>query len=201
MGGGEGPRQHRERPPPPRTPASGSLPRPALGGPSKWGRGLKERIPGHRREGVGVARPLLGPGVGNGSPLEPLCLQAAQHWALAGNTKGAVRTAQVREPPRLLGVVVRLPNGRSPARAGCCLGHTSAHAPSLPACSASPVPPPPGGRGFLVVRAQEEVSVLTPPSLRSDWTTEVRAATRLAVEDASLFRAVLICRCKAGFGE
>lgn len=86
MGGGEGPSQHRERPP--RTPAGGNLTRPALGGLSKWGRGLKERIPGHRREGVGVARPLRGPGVGNDSPLEPLCHQAAEHWAPAGNTKG-----------------------------------------------------------------------------------------------------------------
>lgn len=38
MGGGEGPSQHRERPP--RTPAGGNLTRPALGGLSKWGRGL-----------------------------------------------------------------------------------------------------------------------------------------------------------------
>lgn len=43
--------------------------------------------------------------------------------------------------------------------------------------------------------------MLAPPSLRPDWTTEVRAATRLAVEVASLFRAVLISRCKAGYGE
>lgn len=62
-----------------------------------------------------------------------------------------VMTAQAREPPRLLGVVVRLRNGRSPARAGGGLGCTSTHAPSLPPCLAGPLFHPSTGRGFLVM--------------------------------------------------
>lgn len=110
----------------------------------------------------------------------------------------AVRTAQAREPPRLPGVVVRLPNGRSPARANGPLGHTSTHAQPLPSCWASLVPPPPEGRGFLVVRAEGEVSVIAPPILSPDWAAGVRAEPGLALEVASLFRAVLISRLRGG---
>lgn len=53
----------------------------------------------------------------------------------------AVMTAQAREPPRLLGVVVRLRNGRSPARARGGPGRTSTHVPSLPPCLARPLFP------------------------------------------------------------
>lgn len=106
------------------------------------------------------------------------------------NKGGRCWTAQAREPRGPLGVVVRPPDGRSPARAGGRRGRPSAHARSLPPDRA---PPAPRGRGFPVVRPRRRgryPSSPTPP--RPDWTIQLCAASRLAPEVASLFRAVLI---------
>lgn len=73
-----------------------------------------------------------------------------------------------------------------------------AHAPSLPPCTARPLSPPIVGRGFLVVGAWEELSLLAPPLLRLDWSTEVRAASGLGFGVASLFRALFMPRSAAG---
>lgn len=92
----------------------------------------------------------------------------------------AVRAAQAREPPWLLGVVVRPPNGRSTARAGGRPGRTSAHALPLPPCSAGPLSLHPStGRGFLVPYSSKSpggITDLVPPFLHLDWATEMNAA-------------------------
>lgn len=181
----EGRARDRERNPP--GPLTGSRPSPAMGGISKWGRGLQERHPGDRREGP----PRLSGGR-RGFPsrasLSPSRLAPAS--SRRHNKGGRCRTAQAREPPGPLGMVVRPPDGRSPARAGGRRGRPSAHARPLPPGRA---PPASGGRGFPVVRPRRRgryPSLPIPP--RPDWTIQLCAASRLAPEVASLFRAVLI---------
>lgn len=185
----------------PATPATARLPRPRLGGLSKSGSGLESGWQGTC--GKGSRRPpsagaMPGEQLPSRAPLSP----SRSALGSGPRHKGReVTTAQAREAPRLLGVVVRPPNGRSPARAGGRPGRISAHAPPFPPCSARPPLRPPGGRGFLVVRSQEESPALAPPPLHPDWATEGRAESGLALGVARLFWAVLMSCCTVGLGE
>ncbi|XP_045884294.1 translation initiation factor IF-2-like [Meles meles] len=146
-----------------RKPESGSLGR----GERPWGRGRAETVrgggPGPPGPDVcptllwGVFRRRVDPraesGGGRGSPSSagaqsgkqlhsraPLSASRSEPGSGRRHKGKAVRTAQARKPLRLLGAVVR----------------------------------PPNGRGFLVVGAWKELSVLAPPPLHLDWPTEGR---------------------------
>lgn len=143
---------------------------------------------------------LRGPGVGS---LSSLFVSGAA-WLQPSrrhNKGGRCRTAQAREPPGPLGMVVRPPDGRSPARgpaaAVAALVRTRAHFRPAPACLGRT-------RGFPVVRPRRRgryPSLPIPP--RPDWLIQLCAASRLAPEVASLFRSrtYIFLRCRAGWGE
>lgn len=139
---------------------TGSRPSPAMGGISKWGRGLQKS----GIQATGEKGHPASPGARRGFPLEPLCLQAAWLQPPAGDTIRAGGVGPRKRASRRGRwewwsdrQMVGLPRG--PAAA---VARPSAHARPLPPGRA---PPASGGRGFPVVRPRRRGGTRAYPSL------------------------------------